>query len=129
MRVLVCGTFDCLHPGHRFFLDQAQKKGNELFIIVARDQSVEQIKGRAPVQAEKERLELLSSLYPEAHVVLGSLGGDFLKPVREIKPNVLCLGYDQKLPPGVIEKDIGCKIMRIPAFKPEEYKSSILRKK
>jgi FAD synthetase len=127
MRVLVFGTFDTFHPGHMFFLQEAKKRG-ELHIVVARDANVERIKGRLPEQSEKERLSVIQTQCPFAHPTLGN-ESDFLTPLREINPDIILLGYDQKLPPGVSEDTIACFIERLPAFKPEHFKSSIRRKK
>lgn len=125
MRVLVTGTFDDLHPGHRFLLTEAQKRG-DLFVIIARDANVWKIKGRAPLQNEEQRKEAIETAYPGAMVMLGDTV-DFLKPVRDIHPDLLLLGYDQKLPPGVQESDLPYPTERLPAFDPHIHKSSLRR--
>ena len=55
-RVLCCGTFDYLHPGHISFLKQAARLGTELFVVVARDENVKRLKGRYPDHGEEERV-------------------------------------------------------------------------
>ena len=72
IRVLSCGTFDNLHPGHIAYLEQAAKLGNELCVVVARDENVKRIKGRYPEQNEeirKKRLaqELVVDLHRHQH--------------------------------------------------------------
>ncbi|PIP65055.1 FAD synthase [Candidatus Peregrinibacteria bacterium CG10_big_fil_rev_8_21_14_0_10_49_16] len=126
MRVLVCGTFDHLHPGHRFFLREAQKLGQKLYVIVARDASVKRIKGQFPLQSEKERMAAVCEAFPGAVVVLGH-AKDFLIPVKSIAPDILCLGYDQVLPAGIQREDLACDIVRVGALDPSRYKSSLLR--
>ena len=123
MRVLVTGTFDHLHPGHMFLLQEAMKRG-VLCVIVARDQNVLRIKGHTPAQSEEERRRAIEETFSDAHVVLGD-PEDFLKPVLDIHPDLILLGYDQQLPPGVTEADLPCPTERIGAFKPEKYKSSL----
>jgi FAD synthetase len=123
MKVLVFGTFDRLHPGHEYLLREAGKRGR-LFVIVARDQNVERIKGHKPAQPEDERLAAIQAFAPEADVRLGD-ATDFLAPVRAIGPDLILLGYDQALPPGVEEKNLPCPSERLEAFKPEHYKSSL----
>ena len=125
MRVLVFGTFDGLHPGHRFLLDAAAKRG-VLHVVIARDANVERIKGRAPSQRETERQAALQAAYADADVVLGD-PQDFLAPVRAIAPDLILLGYDQQLPPGVTEVDLPGTVERLPAFEPDKWKSSKLR--
>jgi len=123
MKILVFGTFDHLHPGHRFLLSEAEKRG-ELHVVVARDVNVEKMKGRLPAQKENERLSALQEAYPNADVRLGD-EEDFLAPVRVIEPDLILLGYDQKLPPGVTEADLPCSTERLPAFEPHKWKSSL----
>lgn len=125
MKILVFGTFDHLHPGHRFLLSESSKRG-DLYVVVARDQNVEKIKGHAPDQSENDRLKAIQKAFPSSHPHLGDLE-DFLAPVKEIEPDLIMLGYDQKLPPGVNEKDLPCPIERVEAFEPEKWKSSFRR--
>jgi FAD synthetase len=123
MRVLIFGTFDYLHPGHRFVLGEAMKRG-ETHVVIARDKNVEHIKGKLPKQNEKERLMVLQHTFPDVHARLGDTD-DFLSPVRAIKPDLILLGYDQKLPPGLSETDLPCPVERLPSFEPEKWKSSL----
>ena len=126
MKVILFGTFDHFHPGHQFVFEQAQKRG-DVYAVIARDVTVERIKGRLPCQTEKERKKAVENAFPEAAVVLGD-DQDYLTPLREINPDLLLFGYDQKLPPGVSEEDLPCPVERLPAFEPERYKSSLLHK-
>lgn len=125
MRVLIFGTFDSLHPGHRFVLEEAAKRG-EVHVVIARDLNVRAIKGRLPIQAEQERMLAVAATLPDACVILGD-PKNFLRPVRAVRPDLVLLGYDQKLPPGVREADLPCPVERLPAFEPERYKSSLRR--
>lgn len=125
MRVLVCGTFDRLHPGHMFLLRKASQRG-ELFILVARDATVRSIKGALPEETERVRLENIMKAFPQARALLGE-HEDFLAPVRSLQPDLILLGYDQCLPPGIRETDLPCPLERLPAFHPEKYKSSLRR--
>lgn len=125
MRILLFGTFDRLHPGHEFVLREAMKRG-DVTAVIARDRNVERIKGRAPKQTEEERIWHLRRAFPGVHAMLGSRN-DFLAPVREVQPDLILLGYDQRLPPGITEADIGVPMERLPALEPEKYKSSIVK--
>ena len=126
MRVMVFGTFDDLHPGHRHFLARAEAFG-VLSIVVARDQNVRRIKGRSPQFAEKERMAVIQEAFPKAEVLLGH-PTDFLHWIHERKPGLLLLGYDQKLPPGIQPEDLNTEVRRLSAFEPEKWKSSLRRK-
>ena len=125
MRVLVFGTFDRLHPGHQFFLTEAGKRG-ELLVVVARDMTVKKVKGRAPMESEQERLRKVQCTFPQAKVFLGD-ESDHRRPARDLHPDLILLGYDQKLPPGVSLEDLPCSTGRLPAYQPEHFKSSKFR--
>jgi len=127
MKVLLFGTFDLLHPGHLFVLSEGKKRG-DLHVVVARDTTVERIKKKVPAHSQDQRKAAIEAAFPDAVVVLGDDEGDYLKPVREIGPDLILLGYDQRLPPGVIEADLPCPVERLPGFEPEKYKSSLLRR-
>lgn len=50
-------------------------------------------------------------------------------PIEKYKPEILAFGYDQKAPEEILkEKFPKITTIRIESFKPEKYKSSILRK-
>lgn len=125
MKVLIFGTFDNLHPGHKFVLDAAAQRG-DLYVVVARDANVNRIKGHLPRQSEQKRMAAIQQLYPKATVLLGH-ESDYLVPVRQIQPDLILLGYDQKLPPDVDEADLLGKIERLQPFAPDKYKSSLGR--
>jgi FAD synthetase len=127
MRILIFGTFDHLHPGHAFVLEEALRRG-EAHVVVARDGNVAKIKGRKPDQTEEERKVAIEKAFPAAHVLLGD-PDDFLVPIRSVNPDLILLGYDQKLPPGVSEADIQIPIERLQPHHPEKFKSSLRRGK
>lgn len=124
-KILIFGTFDRLHPGHRFLIAEALKRG-ELTVGVARDANVEKIKGRPPLQSEEERRRAIEEAFPGVTVMLGH-PTDYLWLIRTVRPDLILLGYDQKLPPGLTEEALGVKIERAEAFEPEKYKSSLMR--
>ncbi len=145
-KVLVFGTFDGLHEGHKDFfrqaLRQAQGKLNEkpyLVAVIGRDSTIVKTKGRLPKYGEQERLKVVqdSGLVNEARLGNEAPPGGKLDPykvVEEVNPDIICLGYDQtffadklaeELPKRGLEK---VKVERLKAYKPEIYKSSILNK-
>lgn len=51
-------------------------------------------------------------------------------PIECFCPNILCFGYDQRVPENILEEKFpNIVTKRIVSFSPEKYKSSILRKK
>jgi FAD synthetase len=129
--VLVAGTFDILHPGHVNLFEQAKQYGERLVVIVARDKTVEQVKGKKPLHPEKVRLAQVSSQELVDQVVLGQLGNP-VQTVAKLSPDVVALGYDQKAFTQDLKKQLtsyGChtKVVRLKPFKPEKYKSSMFK--
>lgn len=127
-RVLCCGTFDYLHPGHISFLEQAGALGTELFVVVARDENVKRIKGAYPDHAEEQRKARIVELDIAIEVKLGYPGEDFFRVVEEIDPDIIALGYDQKAPSGLREAFPDCEIVVLQPHHPQKYKSSIYRR-
>ena len=136
MRVMAFGTFDNLHPGHLSYLSQAGVFGDELIVVVARDQNVLKIKGHETHEDENMRREkvegVIADLELTGQAVLGSLK-DKWEAVKNFRPEVICLGYDQKtdlkaLNELIVSERFFCEIKRLEPFKPEKYKSSKLRK-
>jgi FAD synthetase len=96
--VLASGVFDLLHLGHVRFLEEAKQAGGEnakLVVIIARDSTVEKIKGKKPIMSEDQRCMLVESLKVVDKAVLGFEGFDIGEVIDEIKPDVIALGYDQ----------------------------------
>ncbi len=61
--VLTNGCFDLLHTGHVFFLHEASKLGDALFIALNGDNSIKALKGPTrPIQTAQERAYLLDKL-------------------------------------------------------------------
>ena len=133
MKLVMCaGTFDKIHPGHLYYLSEAKKHGNKLVVVVARDETSEKMKGKKPVHDEKKRLENIRSLEIVNEAVLGRQGNIF-NIIGEIKPDVICLGYDQKVQKNELEEElkkrnIKCDVVRIGSYMPQIYKSSKIGK-
>lgn len=132
-RVLVFGTFDVLHPGHRDFFRQARALGDELFVVVARDVTVQKLKGFTPQQSEQERIRQIQQCAEVTNAHLGR-EGDKYEIIEEIRPDIIALGYDQRhyadaLPEELSKRGLSVKIVRLNAYHPEQYKSSLLREK
>ena len=128
-KVLVFGTFDLFHPGHESFLKEAKSYGDELHVVIARDSTVKGVKGKHPAKKEGERMDVLKALEYVDEVVLGH-EGDKYAIIEEMKPDVICLGYDQDsftkdLKKVLKERGLEPEIVRFDkGFKPEIHKSS-----
>jgi FAD synthetase len=103
VRVMATGVFDLLHPGHLFFLEEAKKLGDELVVVVARDQTARRLK-HEPYVPEQIRREMVEALKPVDRAVLGS-ATDIYQTVVEERPDIIALGYDQKFDVQEVERE------------------------
>ncbi|PIN77476.1 FAD synthase [Candidatus Woesearchaeota archaeon CG06_land_8_20_14_3_00_33_13] len=130
-KVLAFGTFDIFHKGHEFYLKNARKHGDILNVVVARDSTVKQIKGKYPLNNELKRLAVIQNLNYVDKAFLG-YEEDKYKIIEEIRPDIICLGYDQKsfnndLKNKLKKRGLNPKIIKFEkGFKPEVYKTSKL---
>lgn len=122
--VLATGVFDLLHLGHVRFLEASKKKGGlgaRLIVVVARDKTVLNRKGRMPILPEDQRKELVGSLRAVDKAILGHTHLDLLGILREIRPDIICVGYDQKQIKASVEKllrkeRLHIQVVQIPKF-------------
>lgn len=132
IKVLTFGTYDIFHPGHEHHLKKSKDYGDELFVVIARDETVKIVKGKYPKNNEQKRLKVIENLPFVTKVFLGNLG-DKYKIVEEINPDIICLGYDQnsfteKLPEELEKRNIKSKIIKFEkGHKPHIYKSSKMK--
>ena len=129
-KVLVFGTFDGLHAGHIDFFKQAKQLGDHLTVVVARDGTVEKIKGHLAHCNEQERRAEVqkSELVDEAR--LGFENDPYLI-IKEINPDVIAPGYDQSaftqgLPAGLEKLELNPEICRMKPYNPGVCHSKIL---
>jgi len=93
-KVLIAGTFDLIHPGHLFLINEAAKLG-DVCVIVATDKNRELYSGEAPIIPQQQRLEVVKGIKNVKIARLGRSDNDTLKTVEEINPDIIILGPDQ----------------------------------
>ena len=92
--VLAGGVFDIIHPGHVHTLNAAKALGGVLVVAIATDKTAEKMKKRSPLHNQELRRELVSSLSMVDKAIVGH-EDDIFQTVKEVKPNIIVLGYDQ----------------------------------
>lgn len=132
-KVMVFGVFDGLHPGHKAFLRQAKRQGKRLIIVVARDSAVCRLKHRNPRFDEKRRIVAMRRIKDVPLAVLGDKQQGSYGVIKKYKPDIICLGYDQRW----LEKDLKMRVRRglipkirlvkLKSYHPRRFKSSKMR--
>ncbi len=132
--VLVSGTFDGLHEGHKNYFQQARKLGHRLICVIGQASIIKKIKGKEPKLTAKERIKLVKQCPEIDQVFLGVHGSDskVYDFISSLKPDIIALGYDQKaytknLAKEMKKRGLDTKVIRLKSFKPEKYKSSKLK--
>ena len=131
VKVIVFGTFDHLHAGHENFFEQAKKLGTQLIVVVARDLTVKKIKSAFPELSENQRLKEIKKHPLVDKAILGD-PSDRYKIIKKIRPHIIALGYDQfvftyRLKKILIDAKLNTEIVRLKAYKPGIFKSSLLK--
>jgi cytidyltransferase-like protein len=87
-KIMVSGCFDMLHSGHVEFFRQAAKYG-DLYVAIGSDKTIYELKKRAAVNNQDERLFMVQSVrwVEEAFISRGSGKLDFIEELKEIKPD------------------------------------------
>jgi cytidyltransferase-like protein len=98
-KVFVSGCFDLLHSGHVAFFQQAAAFG-DLYVAIGSDKTLFELKGRAPINTDHERLFMIQSVgcVKQAFISSGSGMLDFEKELIEIKPDIFVVNEDGNTP-------------------------------
>ncbi|QQR55247.1 FAD synthase [Candidatus Peregrinibacteria bacterium] len=131
--VMAFGTFDYFHAGHEDYLRQAKILGDQLIVVVGRDETVKKVKGFTPGMNEKKRLRDVAACTHVDKAVLG-YPEDKYYVIKKHRPHILALGYDQfaftyGLKNFFIKENLDIEIVRLDAFEPQTFKSSLIRNK
>ena len=130
-KVMVFGTFDGVHEGHREFFKEARRCGDYLIAVVAQDHIIEHLKGRLPNINLAERFENLKKEDSVDEVIIGDKDLGSWEIVKMQKPDVIALGYDQHTLRESLEshlKNLEYKpeIKIMSAYEPNKFHSSRL---
>lgn len=119
VKIMATGTFDLLHMGHIYYLKEAKKLGDKLVVVVARDSTVRKLK-HEPVTPEEMRIGIVRELKMVDEAVLG-YEDDMYAVVKEIKPDIIALGYDQihdekKIENELKKRNLDVQVVRLPKY-------------
>jgi FAD synthetase len=124
---MATGTFDLIHPGHGYYLEESKKLGGEdsrLVVVIARDATV-RAKKRVPIIPEKQRREVVAMLKPVDEAYLGS-ETDMFQIVEELNPDIISIGPDQKFDLDWLREELKVRNLRAEVVKIDGYFDSDL---
>jgi cytidyltransferase-like protein len=130
--VLAGGVFDIIHPGHIHTLNAAKALGDVLVVAIATDKTAQKMKKRPPLHNQESRRELVSCLSMVDIAMIGH-EEDIFETVKEVKPNIIVLGYDQVhqdkfIADGCKRINLDVEIVRLQSPVPELSSSDIEQK-
>ena len=130
--VLAGGVFDIIHPGHIHTLNAAKALGDVLVVVIATDKTALKMKKRPPLHNQELRRELVSCLTMVDMAIIGH-EEDIFETVKEVKPNIIVLGYDQVhqdkfIADGCKRINLDVEIVRLQSPVPELSSSDIEKK-
>ena len=118
MTVFAAGCFNRVHEAHLRLLREARALGDELVVILSNDAHNKKPTA-VPAALRRKRLEGLGV----ADRVMVGRANSFAASLREIKPDILVLGYDQRLPDAETERavrELGVRLIVMPWFPGKE---------
>lgn len=132
-KVLVFGSFDPLHEGHKYFFRQARALGDSLTVIVARDAAIRAVKDYEPGWPEHERLAAVAQMPEVDEARLGDAAPEQYHLLDKLTFDILAIGYDQQPDDKTVRALLDTRgkqhvaVVRLHPFQPDKYKGRLLR--
>lgn len=133
-RVVVFGSFDPLHEGHKNFFAQAKALGDHLTVVVAHDGALRAHKRRDPYQEAEARLAAVAAVPEVDRALIGNKQANKYTLLSELDFDVVALGYDQEPADDIVRAELDARgkqhveIVRLKPYRPDVFKSTIIRK-
>jgi FAD synthetase len=102
-KVITFGTFDIIHPGHRYYLEQAQMYWDILITIISTDINSRKFRKREIINNQEQRIKNMKSIWIANIVELWNINNPYLSIKKHI-PDYICLWYDQSSYTDWLEK-------------------------
>ncbi len=112
-KVFISGCYDMLHSGHVAFFEEAAGHG-DLYVGLGSDKTIVELKGRPPVNTDKERLFMVQAIkhVKDAWINSGSGLLDFDKEIRQLQPDIFFVNEDGFTPDKVkLCNEIGAELI------------------
>jgi FAD synthetase len=108
----MAGCFNRVHRAHLRTLRLARALGDRLVVVLAHDAHNK----KPNAVPARQRLRRLSALGAADKVRVGA-SGSFAESLRRERPDILALGYDQRLPDAATEaavRELGVRVVVLP---------------
>lgn len=116
--VFAAGCFNRVHPAHLRLLRSAKVLGDRLVVVLSNDAH-----NHKPNAVPAARRKALLESFGVADEVMVGDAGSFAASLRRVSPDILVLGYDQKLPDPETEAAVvalGVRVVVMPWFPGKE---------
>jgi len=128
--VFIGGTFEVIHPGHLYTIQEAKKLGDVLVVVVARDATVRRMKKREPLAPEERRVEVVGAIKPVDVAILGS-ETNIYDTLERVRPDVVSFGCyhyhrEQEVQREAKKRGIELSVVRLGSLDPSLKTSKIL---
>ena len=118
MTVFAAGCFNRVHEAHARLLREARTLGDRLVVVLSNDAHNKKPNAR-PAAERRKAVEALGI----ADEVLVGRPDSFAATLREVKPQLLVLGYDQRLPDAETARavdELGVRVVTMPWYPGKE---------
>lgn len=129
-KVLAGGRFNILHPGHIHFLKKAKSLGDYLVVVIANDATIRSQKKSLLFPANERKLLVRSLKFVDKVVIGYEIADDsgYAKIIRDEQPDIIALGYDQKLDRKKLRLNPRIRVIRVGNFKGYKTRKLVERK-
>jgi cytidyltransferase-like protein len=93
--ILIFGTFDGFHDGHRAYIEEASKLASQVTAVVTPDKVIQELKQYIPRHDLATRIEFIEKEYPSIKVIVGDTEINTWRILEDVAPDAILLGYDQ----------------------------------
>ncbi len=122
---VVFGVFDDLHPGHEYFLREAEKRCDKLVVCITQSEIVELFKKHPPKYSLDERISKIKEYNQDFVIMPGDLILGEWSVFKKYPSSIVFLGHDQQRISEELKK-MDIPFIFLEAHHPEKYKSSLL---